>query len=402
MREIELSSVITDIAAGPFGSNLKVECFVPSGFPIVDGANLKSYKVTDNITKFVTEKKARSLGRSIAKRGDVIVTISGTLGQISYIPDDSKYTEYLCSQRQFRVSFDESKVYAPYLVFYFHTYEGQNKILSFANQTGVPALSQPLKNFKKIRLQLPPLEQQKKIASVIEAINRKIEYNQKINDNLEQQAQAIYHERFETVSPNDLPSDWRIVTLGGVATISNKSFNPLKEPEILLEHYSIPAFDEARFPVFELSTSIKSNKFIIDASCFMISKLNPTTKRVWKPYCLTGNAVCSTEFIVYKAKDQSITDFLYSVIDSGSFSDFMCSHVTGSTGSRQRTTPSDTLSYELILPSEDELAEFQSLVSPMYAQMRINAIENDKLKRLRDSLLPKLMSGEIDVSSVHL
>lgn len=245
-------------------------------------------------------------------------------------------------------------------------------------------------------------ETQLRIGKLLRSIDDRIAVNKKINDNLEQQAQAIYHERFETVSPNDLPSDWRTVTLGEVATISNKSFNPLKEPEILLEHYSIPAFDEARFPVFELSTSIKSNKFIIDASCFMISKLNPTTKRVWKPYCLTGNAVCSTEFIVYKAKDQSITDFLYSVIDSGSFSDFMCSHVTGSTGSRQRTTPSDTLSYELILPSEDELAEFQSLVSPMYAQMRINAIENDKLKRLRDSLLPKLMSGEIDVSSVHL
>ena len=245
-------------------------------------------------------------------------------------------------------------------------------------------------------------DEQNAIVGTLESIDRKLIVNEQLNDNLEQQAQAIYHERFETVSPNDLPSDWRIVTLGEVATISNKSFNPLKEPEILLEHYSIPAFDEARFPVFELSTSIKSNKFIIDALCFMISKLNPTTKRVWKPYCLTGNAVCSTEFIVYKAKDKSITNFLYSVIDSGSFSDFMCSHVTGSTGSRQRTTPSDTLSYELILPSEDELAEFQSLVSPMYAQMRINAIENDKLKRLRDSLLPKLMSGEIDVSSVHL
>lgn len=253
-----------------------------------------------------------------------------------------------------------------------------------------------------LTIPVPSLAVQEVIVQTMQCLEDKITCNEQINDNLEQQAQAIYHERFETVSPNDLPSDWRIVTLGEVATISNKSFNPLKEPEILLEHYSIPAFDEARFPVFELSTSIKSNKFIIDASCFMISKLNPTTKRVWKPYCLTGNAVCSTEFIVYKAKDQSITDFLYSVIDSGSFSDFMCSHVTGSTGSRQRTTPSDTLSYELILPSEDELAEFQSLVSPMYAQMRINAIENDKLKRLRDSLLPKLMSGEIDVSSVHL
>ena len=253
-----------------------------------------------------------------------------------------------------------------------------------------------------LTIPVPSLAVQEVIVQTMQCLEDKITCNEQINDNLEQQAQAIYHERFETVSPNDLPSDWRIVTLGEVATISNKSFNPLKEPEILLEHYSIPAFDEARFPVFELSTSIKSNKFIIDASCFMISKLNPTTKRVWKPYCLTGNAVCSTEFIVYKAKDQSITNFLYSVIDSGSFSDFMCSHVTGSTGSRQRTTPSDTLSYELILPSEDELAEFQSLVSPMYAQMRINAIENDKLKRLRDSLLPKLMSGEIDVSAVQL
>lgn len=253
-----------------------------------------------------------------------------------------------------------------------------------------------------LELPIPPYDEQKKIAAILSALDEKIAINREINDNLEQQAQTIYHERFETVSPNDLPSDWRIVTLGEVATISNKSFNPLKEPEILLEHYSIPAFDEARFPVFELSTSIKSNKFIIDASCFMISKLNPTTKRVWKPYCLTGNAVCSTEFIVYKAKDKTITDFLYSVIDSNSFSDFMCSHVTGSTGSRQRTTPSDTLSYELILPSGDELAEFQSLVSPMYAQIRINAIENDRLKRLRDSLLPKLMSGEIDVSAVQL
>ena len=296
---------------------------------------------------------------------------------------------------------DKSKILPDFLYYVLRTPSFRQDVKdNYGSGSAIPRII--LKDFKRMMVSYPSLEKQQAIISVLTAIDSKIQANTEINDNLEQQAQAIYHERFETVSPNDLPSDWRIVTLGEVATISNKSFNPLKEPEILLEHYSIPAFDEARFPVFELSTSIKSNKFIIDASCFMISKLNPTTKRVWKPYCLTGNAGCSTEFIVYKAKDQSITDFLYSVIDSGSFSDFMCSHVTGSTGSRQRTTPSDTLSYELILPSEDELAEFQSLVSPMYAQMRINAIENDKLKRLRDSLLPKLMSGEIDVSAVQL
>ena len=190
--EIELSTVIVDIAAGPFGSNLKVSSFVPVGFPIIDGANLKGYKVTDNITKFVTEEKARSLYRSIAKRNDVIVTISGTLGQIAYIPEDSQFQEYLCSQRQFRVTFDTSKVYVPYLVFYFHTYEGQNKILSFANQTGVPALSQPLKNFKKIKLNLPEIKEQQRIARVIENLNNKIEINNKINDNLQQQAFLLF------------------------------------------------------------------------------------------------------------------------------------------------------------------------------------------------------------------
>ena len=295
---------------------------------------------------------------------------------------------------------DKSKILPDFLYYVLRTPSFRQDVKdNYGSGSAIPRII--LKDFKRMMVSYPSLEKQQAIISVLTAIDSKIQANTEINDNLEQQAQAIYHERFETVSPNDLPSEWRIVTLGEVATISNKSFNPLKEPEILLEHYSIPAFDEARFPVFELSTSIKSNKFIIDASCFMISKLNPTTKRVWKPYCLTGNAVCSTEFIVYKAKDKTITDFLYSVIDSNSFSDFMCSHVTGSTGSRQRTTPSDTLSYELILPSVDELAEFQSLVSPMYAQIRINAIENDRLKRLRDSLLPKLMSGEIDVSAVQ-
>lgn len=182
--ESKLGDYILDIAAGPFGSNLKVDCFVPCGFPIIDGANLRGYKVTDNVTKFVTEQKARSLHRSIAKRGDVIVTISGNVGQISYIPQNSKYKEYLVSQRQFRVTFDTSKVYVPYLIYYFHTDEGQHKILSFANQTGVPALAQPLKNFKNIDITLPDIHTQYRIARILESLDDKIELNNRINHNL--------------------------------------------------------------------------------------------------------------------------------------------------------------------------------------------------------------------------
>ena len=363
---------------------------------------LRITDIFDDGTLNLSELKsvdAPNSGKYILKPNDIVFARTGGSTGRNYFYDGSDgvfvYAGFLI-----KFSIDPGKVNPKYVKYYCRSKQYNDWVQSF--NTGSTRGNINAQTFGNMEIPLPERKQQDYLVSILEPIDEKIKNNKQVNDNLQQQAQAMYHERFETVSPDDLPSGWRTVTLGEVATISNKSFNPLKEPEILLEHYSIPAFDEARFPVFELSTSIKSNKFIIDASCFMISKLNPTTKRVWKPYCLTGNAVCSTEFIVYKAKDKTITDFLYSVIDSSSFSDFMCSHVTGSTGSRQRTTPSDTLSYELILPSEDELAEFQSLVSPMYAQIRINAIENDRLKRLRDSLLPKLMSGEIDVSAIQL
>lgn len=373
----------------------KCEDYYGGSIPWITPKDLSSFKgryITSG-ERNITEKGLASCSAQMMPKDAVLFTSRAPIGYVAIA------SQSVCTNQGFKSIVVNEKA-DPLFVYYLLKY---NKDAIEAMGSGTTFKEVSGKTMRAVKVRIPlDVSYQKRIAAVLDSLDTKIENNERINDNLEQQAQAIYHERFETISPNDLPSEWRIVTLGEVATISNKSFNPLKEPEILLEHYSIPAFDEARFPVFELSTSIKSNKFIIDASCFMISKLNPTTKRVWKPYCLTGNAVCSTEFIVYKAKDKTITDFLYSVIDSNSFSDFMCSHVTGSTGSRQRTTPSDTLSYELTLPSEDELAEFQSLVSPMYAQIRINAIENDRLKRLRDSLLPKLMSGEIDVSTIQL
>ena len=401
MREIELSSVITDIAAGPFGSNLKVECFVPSGFPIVDGANLKSYKVTDNITKFVTEKKARSLGRSIAKRGDVIVTISGTLGQISYIPDDSKYTEYLCSQRQFRVSFDESKVYAPYLVFYFHTYEGQNKILSFANQTGVPALSQPLKNFKKIRLQLPPLEQQKKIASVIEAINRKIEYNQKINDNLEQQAQSYFQELFV----DNADPEWAIGTISDLGTVVGGSTPSKAKPEYYTESgiaWITPkdlSINKSKFvshgenDITELGLK-NSSAAIMPEGTVLFSSRAP----IGYIAIAAGEVTTNQGFKSVVPKPEIGTPFVYFFLKNtlpvieGMASGSTFKEVSGST---MKNVPA-------VIPDAETLAKFSDFCAPIFAQQRILEEQNQSLATLRDNLLPKLMSGEIDVSAVQL
>ena len=421
MREIELSSVITDIAAGPFGSNLKVECFVPSGFPIVDGANLKSYKVTDNITKFVTEKKARSLGRSIAKRGDVIVTISGTLGQISYIPDDSKYTEYLCSQRQFRVSFDESKVYAPYLVFYFHTYEGQNKILSFANQTGVPALSQPLKNFKKIRLQLPPLEQQKKIASVIEAINRKIEYNQKINDNLEQQLMLLYDYWFtqfdfpdndgnpyqtsggkmvwnDTLKRN-IPENWKVQSV-----ISNCLSSIIKPGVEIFNTKTYLATADVK------GTSISTGTIVDYDGRESRANMQPSINSVWfakmknsikhlylnkEMQPIISSCILSTGFCGLQCNEISF-EYIASYVSNAYFEIHkdMLAH-----GATQEAVNNDDLAgVHIIIPEDTVLRAYHEATQAIYAQISKNICENQELVKLRDWLLPMLMNGQATIS----
>lgn len=406
-NEIELSSVITDIAAGPFGSNLKVECFVPYGFPIIDGANLKGYKVTDNLTKFVTEEKARSLSRSIARRGDVVVTISGTLGQIAYIPEDSIFEEYLCSQRQFRVSFDTSQVYVPYLVFYFHTFEGQNKILSFANQTGVPALSQLLKNFKKIRLCLPDYRTQKKIASIIEAFNDKIECNQKINENLLQQLDALYQE----LSTRDT---WDITPIGDLAekiamgpfgsNIKVSTFVPYGVPIISGNHLRGYFLEEPSYNYITEEHAEKLKNSVVYPGDVVFTHAGNIGQVAMIPngcdyprYVLSQRQFylrCNTEKLI----PEYVTLFFHS--KEGQHELLSYANQTGVPSIAQPASNLKKIS--LPVPPLQIQEDWADLVRPIIAQYQQNKLEIRALSTMRDTLLPKLMSGKIDVSNIQL
>lgn len=402
-QEIQLLEVIKDIAAGPFGSNLKVSCFVNEGFPIVDGANLKKFKVTDNITKFVTEEKARSLHRSIAKRGDVIVTISGTLGQIAYIPDDSKYEEYLCSQRQFRVTFDTTKVYVPYLVFYFHTYEGQHKILSFANQVGVPALSQPLKNFRQITVQLPDIETQKKIAYIVELLNGKIEENENINNNLEQQAMALFKSRFIDFEPFDgkVPKAWINGVLGDFVEIkrggsprpiqnflSDSGFHWLKISDAT--GISSPFINEIKEYINE--AGLKKTVYLKSGSLVLSNSATPGLPKI------LDIDTCIHDGWLYFPSSKFSNEYLYLYFKY--IRDNLIALGNGSVFTNLKT---DILkNYPTYLPTEDVLKKFDGLVQPIFSMILSKTREIKRLAEIRDTLLPKLMSGELDVSYIKL
>ena len=383
--EIELGEVITDIAAGPFGSNLKVSCFVPSGFPIIDGANLKGLKVTDNLTKFVTEEKARSLSRSIAKRGDAVVTISGTLGQIAYIPNDSAYEEYLCSQRQFKVTFDTERVYVPYLVYYFHTRKGQSKILAFANQTGVPALAQPTKNFRKIRLNLPPLQKQRQIAHIGELLTAKIEANSKLNGYLEELADALFQQKFGALKDNAVLADIADITMG--QSPAGSSYN---ENGVGAIFYQGRAEFGWRYPTQRLCTT--EPKRMAKAGDVLMSVRAPVgdLNLAYEDCCIgRGLAAIHCDQPSYGLY---LMRSLHKKLDAYNGEGTVFGSINGKALN----------GLPVALPDDAAIRAFEKEVEPIDAQIRSNEAELRSLATLRDALLPKLMSGEIDVSKVDL
>ncbi len=259
-------------------------------------------------------------------------------------------------------------------------------------------------DIEDLEIEVPDLDTQKRIADILGSLDGKIAQNAEINENLQEQARSIFQSWFIDYEPfgGAAPSDWHPSTLGEVAIMKTDSWSPAKNPDVVVEHYSIPAFDEQHYPVFEIASGIKSNKYILTSDSVMISKLNPDTKRIWRPVCLSKHPVCSTEFIVYEAKKNGQRDYIYSLIDSIPFFNHLCSHTTGSTNSRQRATPKSTLGFSFLLPPDSVIEEFCHIVTPMYDLIASNIVENQSLAKTRESLLPRLMSGELDVSDLGL
>lgn len=268
-----------------------------------------------------------------------------------------------------------------------------------------PKLNQA--NLLKIELKLPSLKEQYKIAQFLSLFDNKIDLNRRINENLEQQAQALFKSWFVDFEPfkdgkfvdselGMIPEGWKVVETNKFMKISRNNINPAKNPNIFYAHYSIPAYDEAGLPIFQYGNEIKSNKQEVTDNMTLVSKLNPRIKRVWFVEKACENAICSTEFIPYLSLNNS-PYFLYCYLNSNIFYDSIMSSVNGATGSHQRFQANDTLMY-LFPYNEEIIYKFNTLVSGILIHKSRLIRENMKLAQLRDTLLPKLMSGELKIN----
>lgn len=404
-KHYKMDDVIDEISMGPFGSDVKKEFYVNKGIPILNGSNLQGFKLQENSFGYLTEEKADSLNKCNAHRGDIIVTHRGTLGQIVYVPSDSKYDRYVISQSQFRFRCKPDLVDVQFLVYYFHTREGQYKILANASQVGVPALARATSTFRLIDIKLPSLADQHRIASILSSLDRKIELNNKINADLEEMAQAIFKNWFVDFEPfkdgkfvdselGMIPEGWKVGTLTEIASYMNglamQKFPPENNEDSLpvlkikelgqgfcgtdSDRCSCNIKDECRIHNGDVIFSW-SGTLLVDVWCGGDCGLNQHLFKVtskdypkWFYYYWTKHHL--QEFI-HIAKDKAVT---MGHIKRGHLEEAM-----------------------VAIPDNDSMEKAHELFEPILSKMISLRLENSRLSLLRDTLLPRLMSGELEV-----
>ena len=415
-KTYKIKDLINEISMGPFGSNIKVECFVDSGIPVLNGSNLTGFALNDNSFRYVTPEKADSLGKANAYRGDIVITHRGTLGQIVFIPENSKHSRYVISQSQFRVKCNE-KILPEYLVYYFHTNAGQHKLLSNASQVGVPALARASTTFQTLEIDIPDVTEQRKIVDLLETIREKIELNNAINNNLSEQIKTICTAWLSNYAPfgGVLPDDWSKTSLSSIADfVSGYSYKGTELTESNIAMATIKNFDrKGGFKLDGYKEIVPSSKLKDTQHAELFDTLVAHTDLTQNAEVI-GNAepvmsksgysdiVFSMDLVKVVPKNKHISKFLIAaILQDKTFKAHCLGYVNGTTVLHlsKKALPE----YQLYLPNDlSALKPLDELVTALYQQISANIEEITKLETLRDTLLPKLMSGKLDVSNIEI
>ena len=386
-----VADLIDEIAMGPFGSNIKVSCFVDSGVPVLNGSNLEGFSLSEKAFRFVTKEKADSLNKANAHRGDIVITHRGTLGQIAFIPQDSRYDRYVISQSQFRVRCND-KVLPEYLVYYFHTPIGQHKLLSNASQVGVPALARPSSTFQQIEVVLPELNIQKRVVEIISTIQKKIANNQELNDNLQQQAAALFSSLYDRSNTEVRFTDLIQILGGGTPKTGENTYWNGNIAFFTPKDVGIP------YTLITEKTISKEGLSHCNSRLYPVNTVFVTARGTVGKVGMSGVPMAMNQscYALVGKESHQLLVYFYTL----KAVDRLKHKASGAVF--DAITTRDFESEQIMKLSDDDATAFLRVAEPMFQEVLNNNIENLRLSTLRDSLLPKLMSGEIDVSAVQL
>ena len=334
------------------------------------------------------------LQRSSAKlvpTGSVLLTTRAPVGYVALAKNS------IATNQGFRSLIPSEKVVAEFL--YYWLLVNTPELERHATGSTFKELSG--RELAKITLPLPSKSEQRRIVAILGALDDKIELNRRMAATLEETVRPLFKSWFLDRPVQEL-SGWRSWRLKEIATHSKVSVSPYREPEKTYEHYSIPAYDAGRQPVVGSGLAIKSNKTVIPKNAVLVSKLNPSKPRVWVPDCHgVLPKIASTEFLVFVPKMGFGRGLLWAIFTSRAFQQGVQGLATGTSGSHQRASPSEVANLECIVGDADVFATFESIVGPLVDEQVLMTTESRALADLRDTLLPKLVSGEIRIQDAE-
>lgn len=208
---------------------------------------------------------------------------------------------------------------------------------------------------------------------------------------------ALFPREFEDSELGQIPKGWRVGRVNDIAMFRRDSVNPSRSPKTLFEHFSIPAYDTDQIPIVERGSEIKSNKYVVHPNAILQSRLNPRIRRVWLTGTLGENPVCSTEFLVWLPCEHVSREYIYCMLTSSVFSGMVEGLVTGTSGSHQRVRPDHVANIEVVIPPNEVMRAFGQVAATLFARMLFNREQLRILANLRDTLLPRLISGKLRI-----
>ncbi|HFG2492650.1 restriction endonuclease subunit S [Acinetobacter baumannii] len=431
----KIEDIAEKISIGPFGSRMKSNAYVKNGVPVIRGTNLTGGKRFSGDWVFISEDLAEQLENCCVSNGDLVFPHRGAIGEVGLV--DDIFPKYIMSSSLMKLRCNPNLADSEFIYYFFKSNQGKHELLKNASQVGTPGIGQPLSSLKSIEITLPSLSQQKKIAKILSNLDKKIHLNNQINQTLESIAQAIFKSWFVEFEPVlakiAAKQEDKDPELAAMCAISGKSEAELQQmaeedfaelkaiavlfPDELVDSelgelpkgWSIGKVDDIlnririkkRFKKKDVNEFGRT--FVLEQGSNIILGFHndegsiPASKE--EPAFIFGDHTCVTKLMLSNfdvsenviaiiGKERNSYWTYYAIKDLQKFQEY-------------RRHWMELVSKQIVIADINLTDYFAKKVKTLHEAIENFVHENLVLINLRDTLLPKLLSGELNVSMLE-
>jgi type I restriction enzyme S subunit len=392
------------ISIGPFGSDMTSDAYVDDGIPVIRGSNINSGRSFEGDFVYITEDKADELSSANVYPGDLIFPHRGAIGEVGLVPEEEQQSRWMLSSSLMKLTCDEGEMLPKFVYYFFRSNLGQHELLKNSSNVGTPGISSPLTSLSNAKVPYPELRTQKKIVQVLSAFDDLIENNKRRIEILEEMAEAIYREWFvnfnfpgsEDVEMKDsdvgfIPENWSIETFSEIAhfqngySFSGEHWQEDGKPIVKISELKNGITDQTDF----YHGDDIDEKYYIDDGDLIFSWSASLYIDIWKK----GPALLNQHLYKVMPKDDIELNFVHRSLVK-KLEEFR-SRMRGTT--MQHIRKSDLEEVKVAVPPSEIREQFDQKIDPINQELLDLHKQNQTLRQTRDLLLPRLVSGEVEI-----